>query len=76
MSWVAIQLIRLYQFTAGRIIPRVCRFEPTCSTYAIQAIHQYGLLKGGAMSAWRIVRCNPFCHGGWDPVPERMGRDE
>ncbi|UCF70444.1 MAG: membrane protein insertion efficiency factor YidD [candidate division WOR-3 bacterium] len=76
MSWVAIQLISLYQFTVGRTIPRVCRFEPTCSTYAIKAIRQYGLLKGGAMSAWRIVRCNPFCHGGWDPVPERMGRDE
>ncbi|UCD18851.1 MAG: membrane protein insertion efficiency factor YidD [candidate division WOR-3 bacterium] len=76
MSWAAILLIRLYQVTAGRIIPRVCRFEPTCSTYAMQAIRQYGLLKGGAMSAWRIVRCNPFCHGGWDPVPERMGRDE
>ena len=76
MSWIVVRIIRSYQLTLGRILPRVCRFEPTCSTYAIQAIRQYGLLKGIVLSTWRIVRCNPFCQGGWDPVPERMGENE
>lgn len=46
-----------------------CRFIPTCSTYAIEAITKYGALKGGALALWRILRCNPFSKGGYDPVP-------
>jgi putative membrane protein insertion efficiency factor len=76
MSWIVVRIIRSYQLTLGRILPRVCRFEPTCSTYAIHAIREHGLPKGIALSAWRIVRCNPFCQGGWDPVPERIGKNE
>ncbi|KKC28448.1 hypothetical protein CDSM653_02505 [Caldanaerobacter subterraneus subsp. pacificus DSM 12653] len=48
--------------------PRTCRFYPTCSQYSIEAISKYGLLKGGLMSIWRILRCNPFNPGGYDPV--------
>ena len=59
--------IRLYQKT-GRFRPPVCRFTPSCSEYAVQAIQRYGVLKGIAMGAWRIMRCNPFSHGGYDPV--------
>lgn len=45
-----------------------CRFKPTCSEYAFSAIEKYGVLKGGIMSFWRVLRCNPFSKGGWDPV--------
>lgn len=47
---------------------RVCRYEPFCSEYTYQAIEKYGILKGGVMGAWRILRCNPFSKGGYDPV--------
>ena len=46
-----------------------CKFYPTCSQYALEAIEKYGALKGGLMAAWRILRCNPFSKGGYDPVP-------
>ena len=47
-----------------------CRYTPTCSQYAITAIERYGALKGGLMAAWRVLRCNPFSKGGYDPVPD------
>lgn len=47
-----------------------CRYFPTCSTYAVTAIERYGAVKGGGMAAWRVMRCNPFSRGGYDPVPE------
>lgn len=46
-----------------------CKYFPTCSQYAIEAIEKYGAIKGGALSLWRILRCNPFSKGGYDPVP-------
>lgn len=49
-----------------------CRFHPTCSEYAIEAIQRHGALCGGALAVWRILRCNPLCKGGYDPVPERI----
>jgi putative membrane protein insertion efficiency factor len=63
-------LIRLYQATVARALPvGACRFYPTCSHYTYQAIAKYGLLRGGAMGAWRLLRCQPFNPGGYDPVP-------
>lgn len=47
-----------------------CRYFPTCSAYAVTAIERYGAIKGGGMAAWRVLRCNPFSKGGYDPVPE------
>lgn len=47
-----------------------CRFVPTCSQYAITAIERYGAFKGGRLAAWRLIRCNPLCKGGYDPVPD------
>lgn len=69
MKSVVIFFIKTYQLLLGQLYPRVCRFEPTCSNYAIEAIEQYGLFKGSILSAWRILRCNPFVAGGFDPVP-------
>ncbi len=63
-------LIRLYQMTFSRAMPPdSCRFYPSCSHYGYQAIYKYGALKGGLMAAWRVLRCNPFNRGGFDPVP-------
>jgi hypothetical protein len=63
-------LIRLYQMTISRALPpNTCRFYPTCSHYGYQAIYKYGALKGSLMAAWRVLRCNPFNPGGFDPVP-------
>jgi putative membrane protein insertion efficiency factor len=61
--------IRLYQLTISRALPsNTCRFYPSCSHYGYQAIYKYGAIKGGLMAAWRILRCNPFNPGGYDPV--------
>jgi putative membrane protein insertion efficiency factor len=62
-------LIRLYQMTFSRTLPsNTCRFYPSCSHYGYQAIYKYGVIKGGLMAAWRVLRCNPFNPGGYDPV--------
>jgi uncharacterized protein len=63
-------LIRLYQKIVSPTLPAgSCRFYPTCSHYGYQAIYKYGAIKGSLMAAWRIIRCNPFNRGGFDPVP-------
>ena len=63
-------LIRLYQMTFSRALPEnTCRFYPTCSHYGYQAVYRYGVRKGGWMATGRILRCNPFSAGGFDPVP-------
>ena len=62
-------MIRLYQMTISRGLPEnTCRFYPTCSHYGYQAIYKYGAIKGSIMAAWRVLRCNPFSEGGFDPV--------
>lgn len=62
-------LIRLYQKYISPLFPPCCRFTPTCSRYAIEAITKYGAFKGTLLAVWRILRCNPFSKGGYDPVP-------
>jgi len=62
-------IILLYQKTLSKALPgNTCRFYPSCSHYTYQAIYKYGVLKGGLMGTWRILRCNPFSEGGFDPV--------
>jgi putative membrane protein insertion efficiency factor len=63
-------LIRLYQMTLSHgMAPGTCRFYPSCSHYGYQAVYKYGAFKGSWMTAWRVLRCNPFNRGGYDPVP-------
>ena len=62
-------LFRLYQGTISRGLPgNTCRFYPSCSHYGYQAVYKYGALKGSLMAIWRLLRCNPFNEGGYDPV--------
>ena len=60
--------IRLYKRFLSPMLPPSCRFHPSCSTYTLVAIEKYGLLRGSLMGAWRLLRCNPFSVGGYDPV--------
>jgi putative membrane protein insertion efficiency factor len=63
-----IYLVRLYQATFSAWLGRQCKFTPTCSRYCIEAIERYGAIRGGLKGLWRIIRCNPFSRGGYDPV--------
>jgi putative membrane protein insertion efficiency factor len=68
--FILLGLIRFYQMTFSRAMPAdTCRFYPACSHYGYQAVYKYGAIKGGLMGAWRVLRCNPFNPGGYDPVP-------
>ena len=68
MTWLALRLIRLYQRFVSPALPPSCRFVPTCSEYGYEAIAKYGIIKGGRLAVWRVLRCNPFGRGGYDPV--------
>ena len=69
MKRIVLGLIRLYQHTLAKALPEnTCRFYPTCSHYGYEAIEKYGVIKGGGMAVWRIMRCNPWNDGGFDPV--------
>jgi len=69
VTWLALGLIKLYQKTLSMVLPSVCRFQPTCSHYGVEAIKKYGFVRGSWLAAKRIGRCNPFSEGGYDPVP-------
>ncbi len=69
MKKCLIALIRFYRRYISPMKAPCCKYVPTCSQYAIIAIERYGALKGGALAVWRILRCNPFAKGGYDPVP-------
>jgi uncharacterized protein len=64
--------ISAYQRWVTPALPRRCRYEPTCSAYAAQSIRRFGVLRGCLLACWRLLRCNPFSHGGFDPVPKRF----
>ena len=68
-SRAAIGLLSFYKRLVSPLLPRACRFEPTCSVYAREAIERYGLARGGALTLRRLLRCHPFHQGGLDPVP-------
>lgn len=68
-SRAAVGLLRFYKAAISPWLPRACRFEPTCSVYAREAIERHGLARGGVMALKRLLRCHPFHPGGFDPVP-------
>jgi hypothetical protein len=68
LRWLFLAPIAFYQRVISPALPRRCKYEPTCSRYAAQAIREFGILRGLLLAAWRLLRCNPFSHGGFDPV--------
>ena len=69
---VAVAPIRLYQRAISPALPRRCKYYPTCSQYAVGAIRRYGMLRGLVLAAWRLLRCNPWSHGGVDLVEDQQ----
>jgi uncharacterized protein len=65
---VVVAPIAVYQHAISPAIPRRCKYEPTCSRYAVEAIREYGILRGLMLAGWRLLRCNPWSNGGYDPV--------
>ena len=65
---VVLAPIRFYQRFVSPLLPRRCKYLPTCSDYALQAVRSHGVLRGGVLAGWRLLRCNPWSHGGYDPV--------
>jgi putative membrane protein insertion efficiency factor len=74
MKRAVLASLRFYKAQISPALPPACRYTPTCSEYAIEAVEQYGALRGTVMAVRRIVSCNPFARGGYDPVPQRVAR--
>ena len=71
MAWILTLLVRFYQITLSPAFGGACRFYPSCSHYAIDALREHGAIKGSYLAAARILKCHPWHAGGYDPVPER-----
>ncbi len=69
MASLLVAVIRFYQKWISPLLGQNCRFHPSCSQYAVEALRRHGVARGLMLAAWRILRCNPFCQGGHDPVP-------
>jgi uncharacterized protein len=65
---VVLYLLRGYKWALSPLLPPACRYVPTCSDYAVEAVDRYGVLRGGLIALWRVLRCHPFVKGGYDPV--------
>jgi hypothetical protein len=72
MKRLAMTILRSYKRWVSPLFPPSCRYVPTCSEYALEAVERFGVLRGGFMSAWRLLRCHPFVKGGYDPVCDRV----
>lgn len=70
MKTVLVALVRFYRGAISPHFRSCCRYTPTCSQYAIEALERFGAMKGTILAVWRILRCNPFCGSGYDPVPD------
>jgi putative membrane protein insertion efficiency factor len=66
--WPLVAVIYLYRYTLGALFPASCKYHPSCSQYAIDALQKYGLVQGSLKAGWRLLRCNPWSHGGVDPA--------
>ena len=69
--WALVALIRLYKRFVSPLLGSPCRFYPSCSSYAVEALRTHGAVRGLALTAWRLLRCGPWCEGGFDPVPPK-----
>jgi len=74
-KFITLQLLRAYKWAISPMFPPACRYVPTCSEYAMEAVERYGALRGGWMALGRVLRCHPFAHAGYDPVV-RGAREE
>lgn len=74
--WICVAFIRLYQWTLSPFVGRHCRFQPTCSRYAEEAIRRHGTLRGCWLAAKRLSKCHPWGGAGWDPVPDQAPQDQ
>lgn len=72
MKYLVLGLIKFYRKFISPLFPPKCKYYPTCSTYALEAVRRYGAVRGTALSVWRILRCNPWSLGGIDPVPDKF----
>ncbi len=68
---LVVQPLRAYQRFISPLLGQRCRYYPSCSEYAVQAIGRFGILRGSVLAGWRLLRCNPFSHGGYDPVEQQ-----
>lgn len=75
MKRLLIAIVELYRKYISPLKPPCCRFTPTCSQYAIEAFEEWGAIVGLALTIWRVLRCNPFGKGGYDPVPKRRNKN-
>lgn len=76
MKRILLALLRFYKRCISPLLPNACIYTPTCSEYAMEAIQKHGVLKGTGLAIWRVLRCNPFMKGGYDPVPEPKKKKE
>jgi putative membrane protein insertion efficiency factor len=67
-AYLGIGLVWFYRVTFGALFPTTCKYHPSCSEYAVQALKTHGLVRGSFMAGWRLLRCNPWSRGGYDPV--------
>ena len=65
---VALLPVRAYKRLVSPLLPNRCKYHPSCSAYALEAVRSYGVMRGGVLAGWRLLRCNPWSHGGYDPV--------
>lgn len=76
MKWLMIGFIKAWRAVISPLYGNVCKYYPSCSAYGLKAVQTHGALKGGWLTIWRIMRCNPWSHGGYDPVPGTPEADE
>ena len=69
MSNILVAFLRVYQYTISPLLGPRCRYYPSCSNYAVEALREHGAVRGLGLATWRLLRCNPFSNGGYDPVP-------
>ena len=70
-AWALVGAVHAYRYTVGLVLPASCKYHPSCSEYAIAALRRYGLVRGSVLAGWRLLRCNPWSHGGVDRVEQQ-----